>query len=739
MLTPEQAQRLAEEVFGCAGGGGGAAEADAAGARDAKVAAGEGCAHGGEENLPRLPERLGTYRIIRLIAQGGMGAVYEARQEHPHRIVAIKVIKRGLVSSRDLRRLHDEAEILGSLRHPGIAQIFDAGTFDDGAGGVPYFVMEFIPDAQPITRYARERELSTRQRLELVARACDAVHYGHQKGVIHRDLKPANILVGEEELGSSPASGGGEVPGIAVRARTTNERARSFDRSAADSFADLPQPKIIDFGVAKSTNADVAVTTMQSSVRELVGTLQYMSPEQCEGNPRDITSLSDVYSLGVVLYELVCGELPYDVSDHSLASAARTIQEHQPPSPGAISRGLRGNIEAIVLKALEKDSAKRYSSAADLAQDIRRHLRGEPVDARMPTMWMKAMHEVARHPIATTAAACVAMVLGAIAVSYGTVWYLNQRPDRVLRSQDMRSVELLAKAGKTIHTWRATDKALIQYSELVTLPESMGGKRLAILGFGTDTRDPFGGSVCAFDIHGDLDTPVWTDRITDELQPLVYQTDGISPDGFGVAWARMMDVFPDEGDELVVSFTFAPKSAGIVRIYNLEGEILYQLCHDGGIHDVAWHEPSGTLLLSGLNSEVLWNTVIPGADYHHAYVLFAVKPERGNKWTKWTTPTGRGHTSDLRWYYALPPVLWDRLSDEPRRVDNHAGEDADRFVRFGIEIESQSGLSYLLDVDGTEIPDGRYVNDEWRLNKDAPPLATLDLIQLPTIDLGQSD
>ena len=326
----------------------------------------------GEQNgpAPELahPTEISGYKIVRVLGVGGMATVYEAMQQHPPRRVALKVMRLGLTHSSALQRFQFETEVLARLQHPGIAQIYEAGTYDDGQGRMlPFFAMEYIEGAQTITGFATSRGLATRERLELFLGACDAVQYGHQLGVIHRDLKPGNLLV----------DGAG-------------------------------RPKVIDFGVARRSNPDDTRITVDADGARLIGTLHYMSPEQCSATGV-IDVRTDVYSLGVVLYELIAGRVPLDLSRTSLIEAIRIITRDSPPPLGALMPEARGDLSAIVGMALEKEPQRRYASVGALAADVRRHLNHQPIDAR-PATTLYQLRKFARRNrgvvIATAAVFC---------------------------------------------------------------------------------------------------------------------------------------------------------------------------------------------------------------------------------------------------------------------------------------------------------------------------------------------
>src|SRR5213080_804913 len=380
--------------------------------------------------MPFMPPGtvIGRYKILESIGEGGYGTVFMAEQTTPvQRKVALKIIKAGMDTKQVIARFEAERQALALMDHPNIAKVFDAGVTDTGR---PYFVMELVK-GMPITKYCDEHRVDPRQRLDLFMQVCQAVQHAHQKGIIHRDLKPSNVLVA--------------------------------------LYDGKPVPKVIDFGVAKAAGLALTDKTLVTGFGAIVGTLEYMSPEQAEINQLDIDTRSDIYSLGVLLYELLTGSTPFtkkDLEKAGMLEMLRMIREQEPSKPStklstadglptlAANRGtepakltklVRGELDWIVMKTLEKDRNRRYETAKDFAMDVQRYLADETVQACPPSAWYRFRKFARRNKVAFAMASVVAMALTAVGVAAVFAYRHQAAEQQRLADKQAHAERLLAE------------------------------------------------------------------------------------------------------------------------------------------------------------------------------------------------------------------------------------------------------------------------------------------------------
>lgn len=382
------------------------------------------------EACTSVGESIGNYRLLHLLGEGGMGSVYLAEQQKPvKRRVAVKIIKQGMNSHQFVARFEAERQALAMMDHPNIAKVLDAGCTDRG---LPFFVMELVKGV-PITNFCDDNRLTTEDRLKLFVKVCQAVQHAHQKGIIHRDLKPSNVMVA--------------------------------------MYDDQPVPKVIDFGVAKATHQPLTEQTLYTIPGQIVGTWEYMSPEQAILNQLDVDTRTDIYSLGVILYELLTGETPLELKSlkpEALEERLRRIREEEPSRPSLrisglgqsagplaayrkseasrLAQSLRGDLDSIVMKALEKDRSQRYETANGFAAEIRRYLDDEPLSFRPPSSWQQFRRLCRRNKSAvTTAGIGVGALAAGLAVAIWFAVHLN-----IEKSKTERLVSELEGKNRTL-------------------------------------------------------------------------------------------------------------------------------------------------------------------------------------------------------------------------------------------------------------------------------------------------
>jgi serine/threonine protein kinase/WD40 repeat protein len=472
-------------------------------------------------------QAIGPYKLLDRIGEGGMGEIWMAEQREPiQRKVALKIIKAGMDSRSVVSRFEAERQAMALMDHPNIAKVFDAGAVDSGQ---PYFVMELVKGT-PITAYCDERRLSLRERLELFLPVCEAIQHAHQKGVIHRDIKPSNVLIALHD--------------------------------------GRPVPKIIDFGVAKAIGGRLTERTLYTGFGLVVGTLEYMSPEQAELNNQDIDTRSDIYTLGVLLYELLTGTTPLThkrLTQAAFTEMLRVIRQEEPPKPSTrlrhsketlqaiaaqrqtaparLTKLVRGELDWIVMKCLEKDRSRRYDTANSVAQDVQRYLHDEPVQACPPTVSYRLWKFVRRNkgPAIAVGLVVLALVAGVLGATWGLVRAREQQTKAMAAERDKtwehalthwKEARISRAARQPGQRWRSLDDLAAAVQELRSLGQ-LGANR-------AELRDDAIASLTLWDVRAVGHLPAPSGLATPSVDPLgEYYAFAEAPNV--VCWRRLAD------------------------------------------------------------------------------------------------------------------------------------------------------------------------------------------------------
>jgi hypothetical protein len=607
------------------------------------------------------PPQIAGYVVEKELGAGGGGVVYCAMPAESERPVAIKLLNRRL-GEEHADRAWRELHVLSQLRLPCVPQIIDFGEHE----GRLYLVTEFI-DGMTLDKYCGHHDLDRRARVDLLAKVADAVHSLHEYGIIHRDIKPGNLIVNPHG-----------------------------------------QPVIVDLGIASLLSDDPMETITAQG--EPIGSPAFMAPEQARGERDAISTRSDVYGLGATAYLILIGQPPHDM-DATIHEAIRRVAQDWPREPTELDPTLPRPLAAVLQKAVTPATADRYDSAASLASDLRRWLNGEPVEAGEISLAQRVGRQVARHPILTTTAACVLIAAMSFTVTAWIVNWLAFQPNRVVISRDGTEALLMSRNDNVLHAWNGPFDRVS--GTLATLLDGPTGPRV-ILGFGA-TSPRFAGLLCAFDIDVSVDEPVWSRSVEPDKAPIDPPDRVIRPGSFGFDQGWIFDCIPSvDGPEIVAVFGHGASSQRVIRIYDLEGKLYFQACHDGSISSCYWMADAGLLVLGCIDETVDIQSEAGGLSRRYAWKIMALHPRGGMIDREWfNRPPGSEATSLVAWCMAVTSPQAQCSVLRIIVLPPYHGEDPSRSSRVLVQFEPEwmQDIGMLVDDTGRELIGQRVFSD----------------------------
>lgn len=604
MVTPESRKTATVHTFGAA------RNIFAALAEDRATSAADAQVHD-DRGASELPRIFG-YEIHARIGRGASGDVFAAVRAGMNRRLAVKFLHQRLGDRASTNRAWRELQVLSQLHLPCLPRLLDYGEAD----GRLFLVTEYI-SGSTLLQHCHDRSLNTRQRVELLVEVADAVHCLHEHGVIHRDIKPTNILI------------------------DPNGR-----------------PLIVDLGIATLLSDNVMETLTVEGAP--IGSPAFMAPEQARGDRQQISTRSDVYGLGATAYVVLTGQPPFD-PDATLHEMLHRITHDEPRDPRAINASVPGPLADVLLKAVAPKPGDRYASAAEFAADLRRWLAGDAVEAGTLGLLQRMCRAVSRHPVYATALLCVLLASVFVSAAVLTTWRMTFQPSVVVTDRN-GIARLLSTSGRVLHTWRATTADNLYGGWLMDADETGLDDDIVILGFKVAHTPEYDNQLLAFRADNPEEI-LWSSGTSGpdfDPPPPISRWEG---DTYRLSRLIRADVFDDPpGDELIAVHQNVTYSPTCIRVYDLRGNVLFEVWHDGGVHGLAWLEDAHRLVCAAVNSECNLNERGEGRIYRsvrtqsHPFVVFAIDIEAKVRHDKWISPRKLPQTMDAAWYKCLLPI-----------------------------------------------------------------------------------